>query len=77
MTRKVTHIKRRGVQSWPGQDGLSEYGHNGSGTQANRSIKPAIAGPEHLEALVSPAGIPITRPKNFHPVKRRGQRKDN
>ena len=42
MTRKITHVKRRsGVQSGPDQDSLSEYGHNGSGTEANRSVKAA------------------------------------
>ena len=40
MTHKITHVKRRsGVQSGPDQGSLSEYGHNGSGTEGNRSVK--------------------------------------
>ena len=75
MTHKIVHVKRRsGVQSGPDQDSLSEYGHNGSGTEGNRSVKAAQSIWRHWGC---PAGIPITRPQNFELVKRRGQRKDN
>ena len=40
MTHKITHVKRRSsVQSGPDQGSLSEYGHNGSETEGNRSVK--------------------------------------
>ena len=43
---------------------FSEHGHNGSGTEGNRSVKAA------QKALEGPTGIPIARPQNYKLVKR-------